>query len=43
VHGRIGMDEISPLGVTDVWKCGTGGAGVESTGRYRWRLAMRES
>ena len=31
VHGRVGMDEISPLGVTDVWE-------VRDGGITRWEL-----
>src|SRR5438309_1666932 len=49
VHGRVGMDEISPTGVTDVWEvCGAGtlrptrgGCGAFSSGRGTTRLAWR--
>src|SRR2546427_11568689 len=27
VHGRIGMDEIAPQGITDVWEVRSGGGG----------------
>ena len=40
VHGRIGMDEISPLGVTDVWEVREGAVRAWEIDPERYRLAI---
>ncbi len=40
VHGRIGMDEISPLGVTDVWEVKEGAVRSWEIDPERYRLAI---
>ena len=40
VHGRIGMDEISPLGVTDVWEVQDGAVRTWEIDPERYRLAV---
>jgi anthranilate phosphoribosyltransferase len=40
VHGRIGMDEISPLGVTDVWEVQEGAVRSWEIDPERYRLAI---
>jgi anthranilate phosphoribosyltransferase len=40
VHGRIGMDEISPLGVTDVWEVRDGAVRAWEIDPERYRLAI---
>jgi anthranilate phosphoribosyltransferase len=40
VHGRIGMDEISPLGVTDVWEVQDGTVRTWEIDPERYRLAV---
>jgi anthranilate phosphoribosyltransferase len=40
VHGRVGMDEISPLGVTDVWEVRDGTVRVWEIDPERYRLGV---
>jgi anthranilate phosphoribosyltransferase len=40
VHGRVGMDEISPLGVTDVWEVRDGTIRVWEIDPERYRLGV---
>ena len=40
VHGRIGMDEISPLGVTDVWEVKDGAVRTWEIDPERYRLGI---
>src|SRR5258706_12659158 len=40
VHGRVGMDEISPLGVTDVWEVRDGAVRSWEIDPERYRLAI---
>lgn len=40
VHGRIGMDEISPVGVTDVWEVSAGGVTAWVLAPERFALAV---
>ena len=43
VHGRIGMDEISPLGVTDVWEVRDGAVRAWEIDPERYRLAIGDA
>jgi anthranilate phosphoribosyltransferase len=43
VHGRIGMDEISPLGVTDVWEVRDGAVRTWEIDPERYRLAIGDT
>ena len=43
VHGRIGMDEISPLGVTDVWEVRDGKVRAWEIDPERYRLAIADA
>ena len=43
VHGRIGMDEISPLGVTDVWEVRDGAVRAWEIDPERYRLAIDDA
>jgi anthranilate phosphoribosyltransferase len=43
VHGRIGMDEISPLGVTDVWEVRDGTVRNWQIDPERYRLAISDT
>jgi anthranilate phosphoribosyltransferase len=43
VHGRIGMDEISPLGVTDVWEVRDGAVRAWEIDPERYRLAISDA
>ncbi len=40
VHGRVGMDEISPMGVTDVWEVRDGTVRAWEIDPERYRLAI---
>ena len=40
VHGRIGMDEIAPRGITDVWEVRNGGVVVWELDAARYGLAI---
>jgi len=40
VHGRIGMDEISPMGVTDVWEVRDGAVRTWEIDPERYRLGI---
>jgi len=40
VHGRVGMDEISPLGVTDVWEVRDGAVRAWEIDPERYRLGI---
>jgi anthranilate phosphoribosyltransferase len=40
VHGRIGMDEIAPHGITDVWEVRNGGVVVWELDAARYGLAI---
>jgi anthranilate phosphoribosyltransferase len=40
VHGRVGMDEISPVGVTDVWEVRDGAVRVWEIDPERYRLGV---
>ncbi len=42
VHGRVGMDEISPLGVTDVWEVRDGAVRVWEIDPERYRLGISD-
>jgi anthranilate phosphoribosyltransferase len=42
VHGRIGMDEISPHGVTDVWEVRDGTVRTWEIDPERYRLAITD-
>ena len=42
VHGRVGMDEISPLGVTDVWEVRDGAVRVWVIDPERYRLGISD-
>jgi anthranilate phosphoribosyltransferase len=42
VHGRIGMDEISPHGVTDVWEVKDGTVRTWEIDPERFRLAVKD-
>jgi anthranilate phosphoribosyltransferase len=42
VHGRIGMDEISPHGVTDVWEVKDGAVRTWEIDPERFRLAIKD-
>ncbi|MDP3911145.1 MAG: anthranilate phosphoribosyltransferase [Gemmatimonadales bacterium] len=42
VHGRIGMDEISPQGVTDVWEVQGGGVRTWEIHPDRFRLGIAD-
>jgi len=43
VHGRIGMDEISPLGVTDVWEVKDGTVRSWEIDPERYRLGIADA
>ena len=43
VHGRIGMDEISPLGMTDVWEVRDGAVRTWEIDPERYRLAIGDA
>jgi anthranilate phosphoribosyltransferase len=43
VHGRIGMDEISPLGITDVWEVRDGAVRSWEIDPERYRLAIGDA
>jgi anthranilate phosphoribosyltransferase len=40
VHGRVGMDEISPLGITDVWEVQDGAVRAWEIDPERYRLGI---
>ncbi|MFN2572649.1 MAG: anthranilate phosphoribosyltransferase [Gemmatimonadales bacterium] len=42
VHGRVGMDEISPRGVTDVWEVKDGAVRTWEIDPERFRLAVQD-
>jgi len=42
VHGRVGMDEISPHGVTDVWEVKEGGVRTWQIDPERFRLGIND-
>ena len=42
VHGRVGMDEISPLGVTDVWEVKDGAVRTWEIDPERYRLGIAD-
>jgi anthranilate phosphoribosyltransferase len=42
VHGRVGMDEISPLGVTDVWEVRDGTVRAWELDPERYRLGIAD-
>src|SRR5881396_1946310 len=42
VHGRVGMDEISPHGITDVWEVKEGAVRTWEIDPERFRLAIRD-
>jgi len=42
VHGRVGMDEISPHGVTDVWEVKDGAVRTWEIDPERFRLAITD-
>jgi anthranilate phosphoribosyltransferase len=42
VHGRVGMDEISPVGVTDVWEVKDGGVRRWEIDPERFRLGIKD-
>ena len=42
VHGRVGMDEISPHGVTDVWEVKDGAVRTWQIDPERFRLAIKD-
>src|SRR5881396_3013219 len=42
VHGRVGMDEISPHGVTDVWEVKDGAVRTWEIDPERFRLAIKD-
>ncbi len=43
VHGRVGMDEISPLGVTDVWEVRDGAVRAWEVDPERYRLGIADA
>jgi anthranilate phosphoribosyltransferase len=43
VHGRVGMDEISPLGVTDVWEVRDGAVRAWAIDPERYRLGIADA
>lgn len=43
VHGRVGMDEISPLGVTDVWEVRDGAVRSWQIEPERYRLGIPDA
>jgi anthranilate phosphoribosyltransferase len=43
VHGRVGMDEISPLGVTDVWEVKDGAVRTWEIDPERYRLGIKDA
>ncbi|HEV8400451.1 MAG TPA: anthranilate phosphoribosyltransferase [Gemmatimonadales bacterium] len=43
VHGRVGMDEISPLGVTDVWEVRDGAVRSWEIDPERYRLGIADA
>jgi len=43
VHGRVGMDEISPLGVTDVWEVRDGAVRTWEIDPERYRLGIPDA
>jgi len=43
VHGRVGMDEISPLGVTDVWEVRDGAVRAWEIDPDRYRLGIADA
>src|SRR5881394_2368449 len=43
VHGRVGMDEISPLGVTDVWEVRDGAVRSWEIDPERYRLGITDA
>jgi len=43
VHGRVGMDEISPLGVTDVWEVRDGAVRSWEIDPERYRLGISDA
>lgn len=43
VHGRIGMDEISPQGITDVWEVRTGRVTTWELDPMRYDLALEDA
>lgn len=42
VHGRVGMDEISPHGITDVWEVKDGAVRTWEIDPERYRLAIKD-
>jgi anthranilate phosphoribosyltransferase len=42
VHGRVGMDEISPHGITDVWEVREGALSTWEVDPQRYRLAIAD-
>lgn len=42
VHGRVGMDEISPYGITDVWEVREGALSTWEIDPQRYRLAIAD-
>ena len=42
VHGRVGMDEISPQGVTDVWEVKDGSVRTWEIEPERYRLGIAD-
>src|SRR5881394_4292432 len=42
VHGRVGMDEISPVGVTDVWEVRDGAVRSWEIDPERFRLGIKD-
>jgi anthranilate phosphoribosyltransferase len=42
VHGRVGMDEISPHGITDVWEVREGALSTWEIDPERYRLAIAD-
>jgi anthranilate phosphoribosyltransferase len=43
VHGRVGMDEISPVGITDVWEIRRGGVTMWELDPARHGLGARDA
>lgn len=43
VHGRVGMDEISPLGITDVWEVKDGAVRAWEIDPERYRLGIADA